>query len=412
MQRILVSVGTWASIVFVAGLCLATDPRRPGNQPAAPASPQPAASGGAGGGFRYAAPSHNGGSNASAYQRAAEARRAAQAAAAAANVQRNSNNYYSSSGYSPYGYSPYGYSPYGYPYSPYGYYPPGTNPYVLGYDPSTGAMFLYPYGGGYSSYYPPSSYPYAYPNRYSYYRNPYLGYGYPSAVFANAGQLYGLGPIQQLMGVSQWFQPPANANGLANGNAHANDNANGNAGNANPGLANNGNAARQDADPPARKPAAGGGMALEIAWKFITFGDAHFGNQKYNDALDRYRRAARECPTLADAWFREGFALAALGRYDQAAKAMRRGLEEKPDWVDSNFRLSELYGDNGDDKKTLLDKMIKASEAEPTNADLAYVVGVHLYCDGRVDQSAPFFHRAAQILNSDADVKPFLAKGQ
>src|SRR5208283_4723238 len=135
----------------------------------------------------------------------------------------------------------------------------------------------------------------------------------------------------------------------------------------------------------AHKPPApaGGGKAMEIAWKFITFGDAHFGDQKYNDALDRYRRAARECPTLSDAWFREGFALAALARYDQAAKAMRRGLEEKPDWTDNNFRLNELYGTDPTEKRATLDKMIQAAEDQPNNADLAYVLGVHLYCDGK-----------------------------
>ena len=442
MQRISVFVGTWASVLAIAGVCLAADPRRPNNNQPAAASPQPAPSGGAGGGLRYVAPAHNSGNFNNPNRVSSEARRAAQAAAAAqraaaaaqaasnaaasarnaanaaAQAQQNANNQrpygygYPPYGYSPYGspygYSPYGYSPYGYPYSPYGYMPPGTTPYVLGYNPLTGATYLYPYSGGYSSYYP------SYGNQYPYYRNPYLGYGYPSAVFAPAGQLYGPGPIQQLMGVGQWFQPQANAN-AANGNGFA-ANGNGNAANANPGLANNNDArpgaALHDADAPAHKPAVAGGKAMEIAWKFITYGDAHFGNQKYDDALDRYRHAARECPTLSDAWFRQGFALAALGRYEQAAKAMRHGLEEKPDWVDNHFRLAELYGDDADDKKAMLDKMVKASDAQAANGDLAFVVGVHLYCDDKPDQAAPFFHRAAQVSGTDADVKPFLARGQ
>jgi len=446
MRRIFILVGTWASVVVVAGACLAAEPKKAGNQPAAPASPsppparQPAAppstpTKGSGGSLRYVAPPTSGGIDTN--RRAADARHAAQAAAAqqaaaaaaaknsaaaaaaataAASARQNNRNHRLDGNYrnSPYGYgndnyySPYGYSPYGYSNSPYGYVPPGATPYVLGYNPSTGASFLAPYSDGYSPYYP-QQYGYQYP----YYRNPYLGYGYPAAVFAPAGQLYGLGPIQQLMGVDRWSQQPqAPANGLANGNPNLF--ANGNA-NANPGFANNKNAgpnaARHDADPPLRKPAApAGGKALEIAWKFITYGDAHFGNQKFNNALDRYRRAVRECPGLSDAWFRQGFALAALGRYEQAAKAMRRGLEEKPDWVDNNFRLAELYGDDPAEKKSLLDKMVKTAEEEPTNADLAYVVGVHLYCDGRPDQAAPFFRRAAQIRGTDAEVKPFLAK--
>ena len=67
------------------------------------------------------------------------------------------------------------------------------------------------------------------------------------------------------------------------------------------------------------------------------------------------------------------------------------GLEEKPDWADTNFRLDDIYGDNAADKKARVDGMVKAAEGEPTNGDLALVVGIHLYCDGKTDQAAPFF---------------------
>ena len=99
-----------------------------------------------------------------------------------------------------------------------------------------------------------------------------------------------------------------------------------------------------------------------------------------------------------------------MGKYDQAAKAMRRGLEEKPDWADSNFRLDDVYGDNAADKKAQVDGMVKAAEAEPTNGDLSLVVGIHLYCDGKIDQAASFFRRAAQIQGNDANIKGFLPK--
>ena len=104
--------------------------------------------------------------------------------------------------------------------------------------------------------------------------------------------------------------------------------------------------------------------------------------------------------------------MAAIGSYTQAAKAIRRGLDEKPNWADGNFRLDDIYGDNAADKKACIDRMVKASEAAPNNGDLALVVGVHLYCDGKPDQAAPFFRRSAQIQGSDATVKPFLDKLQ
>jgi tetratricopeptide (TPR) repeat protein len=460
MKRIAFFFFAWLTALLVCGDCMAADGKTQNPQPVTPPNPRAvrgpsaprAAPLPAGEGVRHPAAPNNAGGAIDTNRRVGEARRQAQPAtiapvardagakksqpavsqpttpssaqsnaAPAGYGRRHDYRYgpYNSGYYSPYGspygysYSPYGYpySPYGSSYSPYGYIPPGTTPYVLGYNPLTGATFLYPYQGGYNynPYYTPG---YSYP----YYRNPYLGYGYPSAVFAPAGQLYGPGPIQQLMGVDHWFRPPQmNANPIAGGNLNV-PVGGGVVNNANPGLANDnahaGAAVHHDPDPPVRKKAASpSGKAMELAWKFVAFGDAHFGNEKYNDALDRYRRATRECPQLGDAWFRQGFALAAQGHYDQAARAMRRGLEEKPDWVDGNFRLDELYGDDTAGKKSRLDEMVKAAEADPTNGDLAFVVGVHLYCDGKPDQAEPFFRRTAQIRGSDADVKAFLAKG-
>lgn len=428
MKRFLVTGGAWGVILTVGAIALAADTKRQGSQPA-PA--QPAANPGAtSGGSRFVQPSAAS-TNSSSASRQADAVRAAQAAQAAkvsaafgapAQVRplgskppvvqppvvqsvtpvpaRPSRYIY---GNYPYGY-PYGgygnYGPYGYPYAPY-----GTTPYVLGYDPYSGQAYVYP--GGYNPYgYSPYGYGYQYP----YYRNPYLGFGYPGAVFVNPGQLFGIGPIQQLMGVNPGFNQQ-NVGAIANFNQNVAPNGNNNP---NPGFAGGnqpgGNvAANVPPAPQPNKPAAGT-KATELAWKFITFGDARFGGLKYSEALDRYRRAAKESPSLGDAWFREGFALAAMGKYDQAAKAIRRGLDEKPDWADSNFRLDNVYGDNAADKRAQVAAMVKQSENEPNNGDLALVVGIHLYCDGKVDQAAPFFRRAAQIQGNDANIKPFLPK--
>ena len=425
MKKFCVLLGSVAWTTLTAGMALAADNKKPPNQPAvqtpAPAPqpqprrqmvPPPQTD-------RSQAPNNPGSNNprlrALELQRAAAADAAAVAARnAAANQQRSSEpqRAYDRSSYPGYrdyrsDYSPYYSGNYG-NYSPYSYVPYGTTPYVLGLG-SNGQAYLYPYTGGYSNYSPYSN-PYysSYGSGYSYSGYPYVIT--PPMVFAPAGQLYGLGPIQQLMGVDQWFNPrPANGgnfNGNFQGNARANPN---------PGLAqadaNANGHLRRDGEPAEPKAAnrAAGGKAMELAWKFISFGDAHFGNQKFSDALERYRRATRECPKLADGWFRQGFALAAQGKYEQAAKAMRRGLEEKPDWASTNFRLDEIYRDSAADKKDHIDEMVKASEAAPTNGDVAFIVGVHLYCDGKADQAAAYFRRAAQISGNDAEVKSFLA---
>ena len=322
--------GAWSLALSIGVVCLAADTNRQNNQPVPqppPRANQAPANGPAPGGGRFAVqPSNN--SNNDAAHCAAQGRcrgtgRRRARNAAATRVPQPQPSISSSSGTSNFvnrGYYPYGgygyFSPYGYPYSPY-----GTTPYALGYDPYTGQAFIYPYSGGY---YGNSPYAYQYP----YYANPNLGFGYPGAVFANAGQLFGLGPIEQLMGGGQGIPQQANAGLFGNGNGNLPGNGNNNA---NPGLGNannpggnaqaNGNAPLA---PAPHKPAVVGTKAMELAWKFISFGDARFGDLKYAEALDRYRRATHEAPTLGDAWFREGFALAGMGNYDQAAKAMRR----------------------------------------------------------------------------------------
>jgi len=206
MKRIFVLVGIWASVLAVVGECSAVDPKRPGNQPNVV---QPLPSGAANSGLRYVNPPYPNtrilDANRRAAQQAAAAAAAARNSAAARNaaVRKNTvivpqnvsvpQSYYRTLpyGYGYGNYGPYGYPSYGYYNSPYGYVPAVTTPYAVGYDPLTGQAFLYPNVG----------YP-QYGSSYSYYRNPYLGYGYPAAVFVPAGLLYGLGPIQQLMGLN------------------------------------------------------------------------------------------------------------------------------------------------------------------------------------------------------------------
>ena len=78
-------------------------------------------------------------------------------------------------------------------------------------------------------------------------------------------------------------------------------------------------------EPPEPNPAdqrATNAQATALGQKFIGYGDAWFAKGKYFDANARYRDAARTAPQLADAYFRQGFALAALGKYDAAVKAI------------------------------------------------------------------------------------------
>ncbi len=151
--------------------------------------------------------------------------------------------------------------------------------------------------------------------------------------------------------------------------------------------------------------------AVALAWKFIGYGDAQFARGEFAEANDRYRKAARSGPQVADAWFREGFALTAMGRYDLAVAAVRRGLEIDPKWSASGFDLDTLFGRDAAAKQAHLDALIKAADDDPLNADLLFLVGVHLHFDGQSALAEKYFQRARRIAGDQAEhVFAFLGK--
>jgi len=287
--------------------------------------------------------------------------------------------------------------------------PPGQRPSLA--TPGRHYVFYppgWPYYGG--------AYPYS---PYGYWHDPYphYYYPYPPPIFIPGETMFGPESVKRFMGVDHWFQAQPRVSGArsrSNRVARAD--------------APRGDVARAPAE---RKPAVGepnpkneapagkndvrdrppNPAAMGLAWKFIGFGDVHFGNQKYTDAYDRYRKAARAAPQLADVWFRQGLVQVAMQRYDLAAASIKRGLELNADWPSSDFHLKELYGVNELTKKSHVDALAAAAEVDPNNADLLFLLGVHLYFDGARDRAMPFFQRAAQMAQDKTHLEPFLKAG-
>lgn len=144
--------------------------------------------------------------------------------------------------------------------------------------------------------------------------------------------------------------------------------------------------------------------------KFIAYGDAQFVEQEYAQAHLRYKKAAVTAPQLAQAYFRQGWALVASGRYELAVAAFKKGLDLDPDWPTSEFRLDQLYGPNRMAKTAHIDALAAAAAEEPDNPDLLFLVGVFLFFDGQPQRARPFFERMTK-LPAGAGVPPggFLA---
>jgi hypothetical protein len=142
---------------------------------------------------------------------------------------------------------------------------------------------------------------------------------------------------------------------------------------------------------------------------FLEHGDEHFRKQKFNEAYARYRDAAKEAPDLAEPYLHQAFALAAIGQYDNAAKALKRGLALKPDWPQAGFQLKSIYGPNKIAKIAHRESLAKEVTEHPQSADLMFLLAVVLYCDDEPQRSQAFFLRAKALEPGDPSyMKGFL----
>jgi tetratricopeptide (TPR) repeat protein len=134
------------------------------------------------------------------------------------------------------------------------------------------------------------------------------------------------------------------------------------------------------------------------AGRFIGFGDGSFAKQKYLAALGRYKTAIETAPDMPEGYFRQGFAHVALGQYENAAKAFRRGLLVRSSWRGSPIRLDAVYGPAGTAAKVQhLERLAEAVEVNSFDSDLLLVLGVMLFFDGQVDCAELCFSRVSQL---------------
>lgn len=160
---------------------------------------------------------------------------------------------------------------------------------------------------------------------------------------------------------------------------------------------------QQPADPP---PADNGiqPQVKEIDWdartkadRYIELGDQHFQQQKFYDALLRYRMAVNADPNYAVARLRHGFSLVALRRYEEASTVLQKAFALDPQIVKSGFRLDELYADNRMAREGHEEALAQAALDEPERGDLHFVLGMWLLFSGEPDRSRKFFERARDL---------------
>ena len=230
-----------------------------------------------------------------------------------------------------------------------------------------GPAFGYGYYGGY---WPRRAFYGSYYDPYGIYYSPYTGYSsyYLPPVFAPAELLYGPRAVQQFWGI----QPQ-------------------------PLIVRRGEGA--DEEPRVRVTNA---EYRRRADQFVAQGDRLFAEQKYSQALDRYKQAAAMVPDLAEAQWRKGHAYVAVSRYELAAASFKRALALDPEVDRGDFNLARLYGPARIALASHLESLAGETLVRSDSADHYFLLGIFLRYSGERERAEKFFLRAQELAGEGA----------
>ncbi|PHR99103.1 MAG: hypothetical protein COA78_25380 [Blastopirellula sp.] len=146
-----------------------------------------------------------------------------------------------------------------------------------------------------------------------------------------------------------------------------------------------------------KRPRTSNSESLERGKRFIEYGDNLFKQQRIQEALGRYKSAESAAPDLAEAHFRKAIAYLATNRSDYALSSIKRGIFLDPGYVQSGFKIDDLYQNNTLAKSAMLDTLARRALDDPQNAEHMFLVGVVIYFDGQEQTAEKYFARAASL---------------
>ncbi|MEX2171811.1 MAG: tetratricopeptide repeat protein [Pirellulales bacterium] len=153
-------------------------------------------------------------------------------------------------------------------------------------------------------------------------------------------------------------------------------------------------------------PARGNATARERAITFVQYGDRHFKEGRYREALARYKKATASAGDMAEAEFRKAFAELMMGDLSDATIAIRRGLAKKASWPDADFAVDDLFSAAAKaDAYRLLQSRLQATDFD---ADAHFLLGVMLHFDGQIEAAQVHFMRTIELLGQAEHARIFL----
>ena len=143
--------------------------------------------------------------------------------------------------------------------------------------------------------------------------------------------------------------------------------------------------------------------------QFQAEGDRFVREGNFVKGYLKYLEAEREAQDRGDIYFRQAFALVAMGRYPHAVLKLKRGLQVDPSWPQSPTRLDEVYGpENAAQKTEFLQRVADWTDQNVRDSNRLFLMGVLLHCNAD-PRSQEFLTAARKWSGRDvAHLQPFV----
>lgn len=146
----------------------------------------------------------------------------------------------------------------------------------------------------------------------------------------------------------------------------------------------------------------------ERSKKFQAEGDRWLHEGQNVKAYLRYLEAQREAEDRGEVYFRQAFALVAMGRYSHAVSKLKRGLQVDPQSARTGQSLDAVYGvENVDHKVDYLQRVADWTNADVRDPDRLFLMGVLLHFD-EDSRAGEFFNAAGKLAGRGPHIQAFL----
>ena len=135
-------------------------------------------------------------------------------------------------------------------------------------------------------------------------------------------------------------------------------------------------------------------------------GSRLFRSGSYRRSVDRFANAVVLDPKNPTARIYLAQALFAARQYAKAADEIKEALKRNPDWLELDFDMKALYG-NEDDFLPQLAILAEELKEQPLDRNALFVLGFELFVSGQKEKARTILEQSARLEPDDTHLKPF-----